>query len=438
MTDKIIGTFFSRIIVTAIMLIIVIINTNTYGAEGTGTIALLILGLTILQLFSNFVGGGTLVYLLPRSSFSQILLLTYSWSVVSNIAGIIILKALDLTPEGFDLLLLILSIINSFFQINITLMQAKEEIKMFNLYHLFQVFLLISVFILLILTNRYFQQEIDITIYVYALLISYLIPLLFSFRFILKNIDKLYFAGIWRLFKEMFHLGIWVQLANFAQLMNYRLNYYLIEYFVGRKSLGVFEIGTKLSEAVWIFPKSIALVQYARLANCNDQEYAKKLTTVFLKIVFLFSLLAVLLLLLIPAKTLAFIFGPEFHEAKKVIYCLAPGIVFLSCLSIFSHHFSGFGLYWINSVSSIIGLFVTLVLGLIFIPKAMFISNIAAIQAAGLITSLSYLSSMLFSLVFFLKKTTATLKDFLITKADFRLLFNELSSLRQHFSKKKS
>ncbi|MDL2312186.1 hypothetical protein LJC68_04850, partial [Bacteroidales bacterium OttesenSCG-928-B11] len=129
------------------------------------------------------------------------------------------------------MLLLILSIINSFFQINITLMQAKEEIKMFNLYHLFQVFLLISVFILLILTNRYFQQEIDITIYVYALLISYLIPLLFSFRFILKNIDKLYFAGIWRLFKEMFHLGIWVQLANFAQLMNYRLNYYLIEYF---------------------------------------------------------------------------------------------------------------------------------------------------------------------------------------------------------------
>ena len=436
MFNKILGTFFSRIIVAVISFIVVILNTNTFGAEGTGTIALLILGLTILQLFSNFVGGGALVYLVPRKSFSQLLYLTYGWNIVSNVLGIILLYLCNLIPEGFELFLLILSLVNSCYYVNMTLMQGKDLIKQYNLYQLFQISLLILAFSLLLLLSKYFQREIKIELYLYSLLFSYLFPLLFSLRFVLKNRDEMSFKGIGKLLKEMFKLGLWVQLANFAQLMNYRLNYYFIEYFSGRKSLGLFELGTKLSEVVWIFPKSIALVQYAKLANCENLEYAKKLTAALLKSVFLFSFMAVIILSLIPAHWLSIVFGAEFYEAKKVIYCLGPGIVFLSCLSIFSHYFSGFGLYWINSIASFLGFCVTLVLGLLFIPKAAGIGYMETIQVAGVINSLSYFVSLLFSVILFFKKSTVTYKELLISKNDLILLKREISSFKNSFSKR--
>lgn len=437
MFNKIVGTFFTRIIVMMVMLVVVVINTNTFGAEGTGTIALVVLGLTILQLLSNMVGGGAIVYLVPRKSFSQILVLTYAWSLLSNIAGTAALFYLRLIPDGFEWQLFILSVINSLYFINTTLMQGKDNIRLYNLYHLFQTATLIVGFLAVLGAAIYLDRPVHVDLYIFALTLSYLVPLLCSFGFIKKNVNRFNMSGLWDLLKEMFQLGFWVQLANLAQLMNYRLNYYFIEYFAGRKPLGIFELGTKLSEAVWVFPKSMALVQYAKLSNTPDQVYAKKLTTSFFKMVLLFSLVAVIILLVIPSGVFAFVFGPEFIEVKKVIYALAPGIVFLSCLTIFSHHFSGFGLYWINTVSSLLGLVVTLVLGIILIPEAVKSGYMEALQTAGIITSLSYLSSFIFSAVFFFKKTDATWKDFLFGKSDYRLLKNEFSVFREKFSSKK-
>ena len=433
MIDKIISTFFSRILVTIIMFAIVVIKTNCFGAEGTGTIALIILGLTILQLFSNFVGGGTIVYLVPRKSFSQLVVLTYSWSFISNIAGIFILDALHLIPAGFESLLFILSVISSLYLINISLMQGKENIKQYNRYQISQSLLLALIFCMLLFISKLTHQDYSVKSYVYALIISYFIPLIFSFRFIARHIDKFKFLKLGSLCKEMLQLGLWVQLGNFAQLMNYRLNYYFIEFYAGRKSLGIFELGTKLSEMIWIFPKSIALVQYAKLANCENTEYAKKLTLSLQKMVFCFTSLVAIALMLVPAQILASIFGAEFYEAKHVIYRLVPGIVSLSCLTIFSHHFSGFGKYWINTCSSAIGFFITLGLGIWLIPSAAAINALEAIKTAAIITSISYFSSLLFSLILFFKETNSSLKMLLITKSDYHVLKTEI----MHFLKNK-
>lgn len=438
MVDKIIGTFFSRIVTTIIMFIVVIINTNVFGAEGTGTIALVILGLTILQLFSNFVGGGALVYLTPRKSFSHLLFLSYSWSLLSNTLGVILLYYLNFIPEGFEYLLFILSLINSLYYINVTLMQGRENIRTYNYYQISQAFILIFTLAILLCYHQLKNLPFQVELYIYALISSYLIPLFFSYRFIFKEMDKFSFRGIFPLLKEMFKLGIWVQLANLAQLLNYRLNYYLIEFYAGRKVLGLFDLGTKLSEVIWIFPKSIALVQYATLANNEDQNYAVRVTSLLLKIVFCFTLIAVIILLCIPAEVIGAVFGAEFYEAKRVIYCLAPGIVFASCLTIFAHHFSGFGKYWINTTASTIGLCMTLVLGLIFIPRAAEIGYIEAIQTAGVITSISYFSSLVTSFILFFLKTPAKFKDLLISKSDLQLLKKEFSVLRKRFRKKES
>ncbi|MDL2230932.1 hypothetical protein LJB75_00775 [Bacteroidales bacterium OttesenSCG-928-L19] len=107
-------------------------------------------------------------------------------------------------------------------------------------------------------------------------------------------------------------------------------------------------------------------------------------------------------------------------------------------LSIILKTVKDFGKYWINTTASTIGLCMTLVLGLIFIPRAAEIGYIEAIQTAGVITSISYFSSLVTCFILFFLKTPAKFKDLLISKSDLQLLKKEFSVLRKRFRKKES
>lgn len=420
-----------------LMFVVVIINTNTFGAEGTGTIALVILGLTLLQVFSNFVGGSTLVYLTPQKNNFQLLILSYSWAVISNIVGLVALFLLHLIPQEYTFHLLILTFIYSVYYIHVSVMQGKEDIKIFNINQLSQVVLLILSLTGALLYCKVQQITPTVDLYVYAYMFSYLVPTIATCFYIAKRVHRTSMKGAGKLLGEMFKLGFWTQLANLTQLLTYRLNYYIIEGFLGRKSLGIYELGTRLSEAVWVFPKSICLVQYARISNNHEDAYAKQLTLGLLKVVFSFSLLAVLILLALPASFIAWIFGPEFAQSKPVICSLLPGIVFLSCMSILSHHFAGYGRYWINAIGSIIGLVVTAALGFTLIPHLAQSNTLLALQAAGWISSCAYFASLVFSLICFFKLTDVQWREFLITRNDCRQIKQLLHEQIENFKNRK-
>lgn len=435
MFDKILNTFVTRAVSMLIMFVVVIINTNTFGAEGTGTIALVILGLTLLQVLSNFVGGSTLVFLTPQKDNFQLLILSYAWAVISNLAGLFILSVCHIIPREFTIHLLIITFIYSAYFIHVSIMQGKEDIRIFNALQLTQVLLLIAFLVCGLFYYHTTRISPPIDLYIYAYLFSYLAPTVISSFYIAKRVHKTHFNGLWSLLKEMFRLGFWTQLANLTQLLTYRLNYYLVEHFINRKSLGIYELGTRLSEAVWVFPKSICLVQYATISNNQDRHYAKRLTLNLLKIVLVFSILAVLVLWAIPSSFIAWVFGPEFSDSKPVICSLLPGIVFLSCSSILAHHFAGYGKYWINAVGSAIGLIVTASLGYIFIPAAAAVNTAQALQTAGWITSGAYFSTLVFSLICFIRITDAQGREFLLNRED---IIRFKQTIREQFSHFKS
>lgn len=439
MLKKILNTFFTRTLATIIMFVVVIINTNTFGAEGTGTIALFVLGLTLLQVLSNFVGGSTLVYLIPKKNNFQLLFLSYAWTIFSNTIGTLLLYTLNLIPREFTAQLFAMSFIYALYFIHVNLMQGKEDIKIFNRYQLTQVLLLIITLAMSLVVCKVLKLKAQVDVYIYAYMASYLFPTIASCFYVLKRIGRPCFEGMGTLLKEMIKLGFWTQIANLTQLLTYRFNYYVVKNYMGKNSLGVFDVGTKLSEAVWIFPKSICLVQYARIANQNEDNYAKTLTITLLKMVFVFSMLAILALWLLPASWIAWIFGPDFIHSKPVINSLLPGIVFLSCMSILSHHFSGYGKYWINAVSSFLGLLTTILLGFLWLPTMAEKGTTAGLQAAGWISSTAYFVSLIFTLICFFKYTQVKWREFLITRYDCSLLINWLKEhLHAYVEKRKS
>ena len=437
LTDKIIGTFLNRVLTTAILFAVVVINSNCFGAEGTGNIAVIILGLTLLQVINNFVGGSALVYLVPHRSNFQLLMLSYGWMLVSNTLGILLLGALDFVPHKHLLFLFILSVIYNLYFIHICIMQGKEDIKLFNILQLSQAVILIVGLATALLFQRWTKQQADIRTYLAAFLVSYLIPSIVSTVYVVRHvrIESLRDAG--PLLLEMVKLGFWTQMANLAQLLTYRVNYYFIQKFTNSdKALGIYDLGTKISEAVWIVPKSICVVLYARVSNCQEENYTKRTTLSLLKFVLAVVLAAVLVLWMLPPSFIAWIFGPDFSGSKPVINSLLPGIVSLSCMSILSHYFAGYGKFHINAISSFIGFAVTTLLGVTWLAHTAQTDTSGALQVAGHISSIAYTCSFLFTLVCFIHRTHATARDFLITRNDIKLLKENILSLSL-FKKKK-
>ena len=433
------GTFFNRLLTTLIMFAVVIINTNQFGAEGTGTIALVILGLTILQVLSNFVGGSTLVYLTPQRDNFQLILLSYAWMLVSSGLGTLVLYFLRLIPDGYALFLFILSIIYNIYFIHISIMQGKEDIKLFNILQLTQAVLLILFLTVTLLLHHWGGFDIHIRIYLFSYLFSYLVPCIISCFYICRHLRFTDTQGIGQLAGEMVKLGCWTQLANLAQLLTYRVNYYFIQKFINTgKSLGIYDLGNKISEAVWIIPKSICVVEYARIANCQEPEYTKRITLMLLKFVLAVVLAAVFVLWLLPASLFAWIFGPEFAGSKPVINSLLPGIVSLSCLSILSHYFAGHGKFYINAIGSFIGLAVTCLLGVTWLFSAAHTDPVNALRVAGHISSIAYSSTFLYTLILFIVRTKSTLHDFLITRQDIHLLKESIASISLFHKKDRS
>ena len=418
MIKKILGTAGSRLIITLISFIVVIINARNLGAGGVGEITLLVLGITIILLISNVVGGGALVYLIPRFDLFTILVPAYFWSFLSAIIGAYALSFFDLIPRIYTHHVLFLSLFQSLASTNLNVLLGKEKIKQFNFISVFQVVVLIGSLILFF----FYLNRIEVISYIYSMYLAYFSSFLISAFAIRKFVNFEGFEKFDEAIIQIFKYGTYVQLANLLQLLNYRLGYFIIERFLGKPSLGVFSVGTQVSEGLWLFGKSVAMVQYSRISNSTDAVYARILTLRFIKFVFVltFSLLAVLIL--IPDSFFVLIFMKDFSGLHQIILSLSPGILAMSVSMILSHFFSGTGRHYHNTISSGIGLVLTLIFGFTLIPEF-------GILGAGITASISYFASAGYQLIVFMKITKTSAGNFLLSGDDISFIKNEISEI---------
>jgi len=206
-----------------------------------------------------------------------------------------------------------------------------------------------------------------------------------------------------------------MQFGSFFQMLNYRLSYYIVERFFGPGLLGVFSVGTQVSESVWIIGRGAATVHYARLCNTKDMNYAKNLTLALMKGVAVITLILLFVMVLLPPSVYLFLFGAGFSEARIVVLILAPGMLFTAVTMIISHYFSGVGIPKYSMYGSAVGLVMTLSVGFILIP-------LLGIRGAALTTSLSYLVCMCYLLFIFIRKTGIGFNDFKFRESDYRLM----------------
>lgn len=417
MIKKIITTVFSRIILSGIGFAIVVLTSRYLGASGKGDVSLFVLNMTIVQLINNFVGGSFIAYLLPRRNFMHLFFISYVWAAVTSVLIPALLFIFKIIPYHEVFLLMYVSFLFSLFSIHIVFFVGKEEIRNYNFITLFQSLLLICIFLYFIK----FKANANYLFYVDALFYSVTAAVFVSLFLLAKYFHRFSFNGIGEVFKEAIKGGFMLQLGNIAQMLNYRLSFFILDMDPdGRSQVGIYSVAVQIGEALWLVGHSAGLVLYSKVTNLKDSAYAKRLTIALVKIVLLITALIMTVVLFLPALFYEFVFGNGFGDVKPCLLPLSVGIVILSAGILFSSYFVGIGKTQVSTVASVIGLVITLVLSFILIPEYGMIG--AAITA-----SISYSVGVVYQFLLFIREPGGNrFSDFLFRKSDFTVVINEL------------
>ncbi len=417
MFKKIINTFGTKFLGALLNFAIAAVISQAVGDVGKGEQSLLLTTITFILIFSDIVSGSSLVFLTPKHSFSKLILPTYIWSILIGLISACIVPifyhALSL---DFTINIGILSIFASLNAVNVTILIGKQRVKEANYLNLFQPIAILSA-----LAICYFLCGMkNVNAYIIALYVAYGGSWLGGLLLLRKDFRKVILHS-WKEYKpvvsDLFKFGILNQTGHFVQFFNLRLSYYLLASYIDPGTTGVFSIAVSLAEAIWIISRSIALVQYARIANSDDPVYSQRLTLDLTKICIAFSTAGMLVLALFPSSFYIWMFGPEFGGVPPLIRILAPGTLMYSVYMIMGHYYSGIGKYQMNTYSALCGLFFTFSLGFTLIPRF-------EIYGAAITTSCAYIANAAFLIVFFLKHSGLHLRDCLLSVSDIRNFYS--------------
>ncbi|TVQ89503.1 MAG: hypothetical protein EA393_06980 [Bacteroidetes bacterium] len=423
MFKNIYTTFASNFASALLNLLIAVVISQTLGAHAKGEQSIIITNIVIILLFTNIVGGSTLVYIVPRFDNKKVLIYSYLWALLVCLVAFGGTRFFPQLQNDYLIHTFIITFISALASVNTMILLGKEKIIAKNIIHVLQIFFVAAflIFSLFVLQNR------TIFAYIHALYIGYGIAfvlssiLVWSYRNAGRRIDDAKLP----LIPGMFQYGFFNQLGHIMQMLSLRLSYYLLLLYHSNESVGIYSIAVAITESVWLISKSIATVQYARITNSTDELYNMQLTVKLLRSALIFSIIMILVLGLLPPSFYRLLFGDEFAPVRTIILLLVPGIFMYNFFLIPGHYFSGKGKYHINTIACSIGLFVTLIFSLLLIPRYDYFG--AAIAA-----TLSFTATSAYVFFIFRKLSGLPFREFVPSSGD----LNEfISFVKKTFNK---
>lgn len=412
MLKTISGTFASKFSLALLNFGTIILSTRLLGAAGRGEISFFVTNMVLILLFTNLLGGPSLVYLTPRHNFFKFLIPIYTWTLMVTLLFCLLFLYYNQVQWSDFYFLFFATLFNSWKSSNLMVLLGKEKLAAFN-----WLALLHSVFlIVLFLTFYYPLRWIGVESFYWGVLLSNVLVWGWSLYLLFRlgepvdlRIDKI-------LFKQLIALGWMAQLANIIQFINYRISYYYLmnSPTSGAAELGKYSIAVSIAESVWIIGQSLATVQFSKLSNIENPRERKKISLRLFKLNFVLNTLAVLALLCIPASIYVWIFGSGFEMVSTYIFWMALGIFALGISTSMSAYFSGRGMYKPIIYSSLWGVLFTVLVCHVFIHDW-------GVSAAAWATTLSYSALCIYFLVSFINAEKLSWRKLLPGSMDFNL-----------------
>lgn len=429
MIKKIFGTFGTRVMNAVCGLVTLWFASHYLGAEAWGIGGVVLLDVSLLLVGVEFLAGSGLIYFTPRKSYRTLMKISYLWTAAIVAFYALMIKLAALLPEGYTLLIskflggntefiphgyegivLLLVFIYSLHNFNLTTLLGKERVGTNNILFIIQFMtqmcsMLVYIFAFDLRDERAFIYSL-LTGYV----VGYLCGLTQIWRYVFDH-NQNPNGEFWGTIKEMFRFGSIIQLSTLVTLLNRRLSFFIIKGFWGNAQVGVYNSASQISEAPKLIGQSIAMVQFSKISNLNDNKLAANITVQLLKTAVSLTALCIFFLCIIPTGVYAWLFTENFAGMRSVMIALAPGVVFMAANMVFSHYFSGIDMPKHNLYAAIVGLAVT-------IPSLCLLTPPFGMIGAGISMSLTNLATILYQWLVFKKINKISAKELWITKND--------------------
>jgi O-antigen/teichoic acid export membrane protein len=419
---------------TSVALILVsffisILQARVLGPEGKGGYDLFVAtgGLLIMLFGFSLPSGITYVVALSKVSLSAMIrrlllivfgqcLLVLSLLRIAERGGWI----WTFLPRGEESVILLiagymfLNVLNGYWR---AILIGRQEIIAANRFSLLARLAEVLLFLLLLGMLRFIGHPLDLFMVIEILVASAFILNIFFLRR-LRILLRLPSQGLSGL-REILDYSLPCYLGNVVQFLNYRLDMFLVSALIDQRAVGLYALSVSLAQLVWLLSNSISTVLLPKVASeqhlaARNAQLSARATRLSLWV----SLMAGLSLCLAGVVMVPVIYGEAFRYSITPLLFLMPGVVAIGPAFILASYIAGIGKPRINLFVALIGLFFTIILDLLLIPRL-------NITGAALASTVSYSIIAVLTVWFFKRETKIPLRDvFLITKGDIRLMIS--------------
>ncbi|MBP5206430.1 MAG: polysaccharide biosynthesis C-terminal domain-containing protein, partial [Bacteroidales bacterium] len=334
-------------------------------------------------------------YYFSRLSTSKLATAAYLWSfLVSAVGGLVLLATGQLQTAPF---VFVVSTLLGIVTFHNSLFVGDQRINHYNLITLLQPTLLIVCMLLF----HWIWPQLSYNCYFLGQIVSLTALIALSTHLRRKMGIHLRWDFDRDCNRQLFNYGWKTELSNVLQFFNYRLTYYLLAYYLGKGSVGIFSIGVSIAEASWIVSRSVSLVLFSNVLTQGNTASSRRQTLQLALLSLGVSAACIGAILLLPKSLFAFIFGPEFGEAKRVVAFLAPGVFAIAFSNVLDNFFSAIRHLNLLLVRSCVGLLFTLCLSLWLIPRWQ-------MDGACIVNSTAYIMASAVLLLYFLSGKSKT------------------------------
>jgi O-antigen/teichoic acid export membrane protein len=188
--------------------------------------------------------------------------------------------------------------------------------------------------------------------------------------------------------------GIQVHLMNVLGFLNYRVDMFLTNWFLGSSAVGIYSIGVGLVEKLWIISQAASIVLFPKVAAETLEERRNEFTPLVARTVLLITALGALVLAILSRSIIFLLYTKAFLPAVEAIRALLPGIVTLSVGRVLSNDIAGRGFPRLNIYTGLAAVLTNIVLNILWIPRY-------GIAGAAWASTVSYTVSFLGALLFY-------------------------------------
>lgn len=220
--------------------------------------------------------------------------------------------------------------------------------------------------------------------------------------------------------------GLRGQAGNLASFFSYRLDVFVVNYFLDPAQVGLYTLGVLVSEALWQLPGIVSVALFPRTARTVG-EGADAFTCMVLRQVFLLTTLAGAGLAAISPLVIPLLFGARYVPSVPVIWWILPGTIALAMGKVMAADLAGRTLNIHLPISAAIGFAITILLDLYLIPRT-------GIQGAALASSLAYLAASAYLLLVIKRELKTSYRGLLLpSKAEWLVYVKLWTAVRAKF-----